>query len=218
MWVIGDVAGQLQALANLVHKIDKGGHDIKEIVLVGDLIDRGPDSRGVIDFVRSEGLIALYGNHEDMMVDWVEYRTGERDHRAYEWGCWERNGGIHTLRNYGFQGIDHNYEPTQELRADAYWLSKLPRTYLVGDRTALVTHAPQPPGPLQPDSETFTWHRDKPPFRPYFQFFGHNGRLYKVGNERGDYGMCVDSSRDRVLTAVHWPSFEILEEAYPELC
>ena len=67
------------------------------IVTLGDYIDRGPDSRGVIDQLldldRRCRLIALRGNHEQMLLD------AHADPSAM--GIWSLNGGDATLDSYG---------------------------------------------------------------------------------------------------------------------
>ncbi len=65
--VFGDVHGQADQLEKLVGKIrDRFGLDV-DIYSTGDLIDRGPDSKGVIDICIREGIIANYGNHDQWM-------------------------------------------------------------------------------------------------------------------------------------------------------
>lgn len=76
---IGDVHGCLEELERLVKQVRSfyEGQEIKW-VFIGDYVDRGPDSKGVIDYVRDMGVdeevVALMGNHEDMMVDAYEGR------------------------------------------------------------------------------------------------------------------------------------------------
>ncbi len=69
LWVIGDVHGYSLALARILDNIAPGSEDT--VVTLGDYIDRGPDSRGVVDrLIRLQGecrYVPLLGNHEDMM-------------------------------------------------------------------------------------------------------------------------------------------------------
>jgi hypothetical protein len=60
--VIGDVHGCAEELAALLHACGCGTSD--EIVLVGDLVAKGPDSRGVLTLVREYGARAVCGNHD----------------------------------------------------------------------------------------------------------------------------------------------------------
>ena len=68
------------------------------LVTLGDYVDRGPDSRGVLDLLiglhAGGRLIALRGNHDEMMVD---ARIGSKDDR----GLWLACGGRETLASYG---------------------------------------------------------------------------------------------------------------------
>src|SRR4051812_40922994 len=68
---IGDIHGCSKALDALLALVKPGPQD--QIVTLGDYVSRGPDSRGVVDrLVRlSKGgrLVALRGNHEQMMMD-----------------------------------------------------------------------------------------------------------------------------------------------------
>ena len=73
---IGDIHGCLTALDTLLDAIAPTSSDI--IVTLGDYVDRGPDSRGVIDRLielgRQTRLIGLLGNHEEMMLDVIRAR------------------------------------------------------------------------------------------------------------------------------------------------
>ena len=70
------------------------------LVALGDYVDRGPDSKGVIDRLIALGarceLIALQGNHEQMMLDVV--RDGQPPFH------WLQYGGVETLDSYRFAG------------------------------------------------------------------------------------------------------------------
>ena len=95
---IGDIHGCDAALAAVLEAIAPHADDL--IVTLGDYVDRGPQSRQVID--RLLGLrevcrlAPLLGNHEEMMLT-VVADGGE----PYEW---LRHGGVDTLDSYGFVG------------------------------------------------------------------------------------------------------------------
>lgn len=90
---IGDIHGCAESLKALLVKIRPYRDRIH--VFIGDYIDRGPDSRGVVDavmeFAREHNCIFLRGNHESMLSDAI--RTGERT-------FWMINGGLETLESY----------------------------------------------------------------------------------------------------------------------
>jgi Calcineurin-like phosphoesterase len=92
---IGDVHGCAVALRALVEAINPQAEDT--IVTLGDCVDRGPDSREVIDQLLSlRGrcqLVPLLGNHEEMMLNYLEGRPQPDD--------WLLSGGEATLKSYG---------------------------------------------------------------------------------------------------------------------
>lgn len=95
---IGDIHGCLRAFDALLAAIDLQKTDI--LVPVGDYIDRGPDSKGVIDRLielrEQTQLFPLMGNHEEMMLSVL-------DRRREPFG-WLNHGGHNTMESYGFAG------------------------------------------------------------------------------------------------------------------
>ena len=76
VYAIGDIHGRLDLLRALAQAIDSHAEQSpatpSRVILLGDLIDRGPDSKGVIDFVlawqQQRPLDVLMGNHEEMFL------------------------------------------------------------------------------------------------------------------------------------------------------
>lgn len=102
-YAIGDVHGRLDLLDALLDEIvaDHRSRPTARglIVLVGDLIDRGPDSRGVIERLRRFDLsgfrlVGLAGNHEEALLSILA-----GDPAPVE--GWLRFGGAETLMSYG---------------------------------------------------------------------------------------------------------------------
>lgn len=94
---IGDVHGCSFLLDDLLAWVAPADGDT--VVMLGDYVDRGPDSRGVLDRLirlKREGkrLVCLRGNHEIMML---AARGGDRGATADWLGC----GGLQTLGSYG---------------------------------------------------------------------------------------------------------------------
>jgi len=91
---IGDIHGCITALTSLVDFVGLRPDDT--IVTLGDYVDRGPDSRAVVDFVINLGkthhLVALRGNHEIMMLDSREKKSWLH--------AWMQYGGDATLLSY----------------------------------------------------------------------------------------------------------------------
>jgi serine/threonine protein phosphatase 1 len=97
-FVIGDVHGCAATLRALLEELDLVVGD--QICFLGDYIDRGPDSKGVIDTIlglKRGGYTvhALRGNHEQLLLDSVK-GFSERD-------LWLRNGGLTTLESFGVE-------------------------------------------------------------------------------------------------------------------
>ena len=95
---IGDIHGYLIALDALLAAVAPTPQDW--VVFLGDYVDRGPQSRGVLDRVialeKSQRVIALRGNHEQMMMD-------SRDAPGLV-PTWMFNGGEETLASYAPPG------------------------------------------------------------------------------------------------------------------
>lgn len=96
--VIGDVHGCFEKLAKLYSKISKYTDNIYS---VGDLIDRGPDTKKVIQFCIDNNIKPVRGNHEDMLLKTVnkpryqvipDYETNKTQ--------WVWNGGDRTIHSY----------------------------------------------------------------------------------------------------------------------
>lgn len=92
---IGDIHGCAEALVALIRVLAPTARDT--LVLLGDYVDRGPDTRGVLDQILALQqrcqLVLLLGNHEQMML-------GVRDGVMPAF-FWERYGGYETLQSYG---------------------------------------------------------------------------------------------------------------------
>src|ERR1043166_4066276 len=92
---VGDVHGCSRALATLLDAIGPEPDD--RLVLLGDYVDRGPDSRGVLDqlisLVGRCRVVPLLGNHEEMLL-------AVRSAPAALKG-WLTCGGLATLESYG---------------------------------------------------------------------------------------------------------------------
>lgn len=98
---IGDIHGCRQSLESLATHVGFNSDD--SIVCLGDYIDRGPNSRGVIDFLIElessvKQLVNLKGNHEVMML---ESREDSDHHRR-----WLSVGGVDTLASYRARTFD----------------------------------------------------------------------------------------------------------------
>ncbi|MDD3180429.1 MAG: metallophosphoesterase [Opitutaceae bacterium] len=73
---IGDIHGCLREFEELLGKLALSSDD--RLVLLGDLVNRGPDSAGVIDLARDRATVSLLGNHELRLLNFRE--TGDESH------------------------------------------------------------------------------------------------------------------------------------------
>jgi serine/threonine protein phosphatase 1 len=105
IYAIGDIHGQLGMLEDALDLIDRDGGG--RVVFLGDYVDRGPDSRGVVDLL-SRGLregrdwICLKGNH-DRFFEWFLENPPRQDPHllvGYHW-FHEVIGGSDTIAAYG---------------------------------------------------------------------------------------------------------------------
>jgi serine/threonine protein phosphatase 1 len=118
---IGDVHGELHRLKNLFEKLSFTKNDT--IIFLGDYIDRGPDSKGVIDFICSLkdkcNLVTLKGNHEMFAIDAFEFFEGKLS-KGGMFNSWTMNGGDACLRSYLRDGLylDRPFEIVEEMFID----------------------------------------------------------------------------------------------------
>ena len=130
LWVIGDVHGYLRTLESLVLRLKLGEGDA--VVLLGDLIDRGPASAQVVNYVRrSVGIHSLRGNHEQMMIQGFDESTFFK-HRSMDSRIWIHNGGDSTEESYhAFYG--DGAKATREASSDVEWMRNLPTEIVLSD-------------------------------------------------------------------------------------
>jgi serine/threonine protein phosphatase 1 len=174
-YAIGDIHGHLELLKRAHDRIaaDMAVHGAAPVVHLGDLADRGPDSRGVIEHLRAgiaagEDWQVLKGNHDRMfsrfLNDPTEPEPGLR--RDLSW-LHPRLGGIETLASYGVRSPGDR--PVLPVHADAIsavppehrdFLAGLPTHVLRGE--VLFVHAGIRPGvPLDQQTEDdLVWIRD----------------------------------------------------------
>lgn len=168
LYVIGDIHGRLDLLDRLIEAIyrDAGARGAESLtVTVGDYIDRGPDSRGVIRRLKTNPFpgryVALKGNHEAMMIRFLaDPQVGD---------LWSLNGGLETLRSFGVPVSWDRPDfarAAEALRAaltpgETQFLASLRLTLSVG--RYFICHAGVRPGvPLDQQSEQdLLWIRDE---------------------------------------------------------
>lgn len=152
---IGDVHGHYDGLMLLLEAIAPNSED--RIYFLGDLIDRGPQSDMVVNFVRQNSYFCLLGNHEQMLLDVLS--DGQVYGPALQ--AWLYSGGHSTVNSYGEAGI-----PPEHIE----WMRTLP-TYLDLGDIWLVHAGVHPQMPLEKqNADQFCWIREEfhSMTQPYF--------------------------------------------------
>ena len=175
-YAIGDIHGhldKLQAAHDLIAE-DRARHGTEDapVIHVGDLVDRGPDSAGVVEFLRvaeqtDPRVIVLLGNHDRLLSWFLEPKR--RDDPRLRVGLTYLSpsmGGMTTLASYGVDTSLAEPDLHQAARravpeAHRAFLVARPLTHRVGD--CLFVHAGIRPGiPLaEQTEEDLVWIRDE---------------------------------------------------------
>ena len=135
IWVIGDVHGFNETLRSLVKKLDLQTNDY--VVLLGDLIDRGPNSYDVVQYVKSmKNVVSIKGNHEEMMSNSLSLERLELP--DIDLATWLHCGGLATVTSYINAYTDENgKEFTTQLdeiiEHDTRWMDQLPSQIILND-------------------------------------------------------------------------------------
>jgi serine/threonine protein phosphatase 1 len=158
MIVIGDVHGEFNTLMNLLDILPQTNY----LCFVGDLIDRGPDSKKVVDFVKNNNHDCVMGNHEDLLLT---------DHRL-----WSLNGAKETLKSFS---------ETNEINLDKFlkseyieWFKNLPLTIeyynKINGKNYLISHSYAFYGTDTPKDDIL-WGRSFPKIdnQNFINIFGH---------------------------------------------
>ena len=141
-WVIPDSHGCIKTLRALIeYRVIPSKQD--QLYFLGDYIDRGPDSKGIIDYLimlKEEGynMYCLKGNHEENLVkvyEWEQENKGfwTRFKRNIYLSQWMQFGGMATMNSFGIKDLK-DFPPDY-----IEWLDKLDYYYEVDDY--LLIHA-----------------------------------------------------------------------------
>lgn len=206
MNIIGDIAGRYDELMELVYIIPKD----QEIVLVGDLNDRGPKSKEVIEWaMTTPNVITLDSNHGHMFVDY--YNGCEQ----YDPGDFIFNGGYDTLLSYG---ISPNYASIElEMKKNVPYshIDFLNKALISYEKdNVFVSHAPW----LGKGSrQELVWNRGEPTKMPgKLQVFGHNSHwgLRRFEDTDGLWAICIDTSKQGLLTCFNTVEDKVYQVPY----
>jgi serine/threonine protein phosphatase 1 len=182
-FAVGDIHGNVARLEQLMDEIKPAFNRAQDtLVFLGDYIDRGPDSKGVVDFIlrlRKDlpHMVCLKGNHEAMLLDWVLNKSN--------YDLYVYNGGAATIKNYSEE--DEFKLPQEHLD---FFTSLL--LYYETEQYIFV-HAGLKPGiPLEEqDPHDLVWLREEFILSPYdfgkLVIFGHTPlqRVFMAPNKIG---------------------------------
>jgi predicted phosphodiesterase len=195
-YVIGDIHGCVAELTRLIESLPLAKRD--QVIFLGDYIDRGPDSCGVISYLlglrqtcSSIDFVFLKGNHEDMLLSYLGYRGQHGE-------MFLANGGKSTLASYGLNPDEATAENVSAAMPSEHLNFFQTLAHCHATDSFFCVHAginPQKTLAEQTDEEFF-WIRNTFIYRshslPYTVLFGHTPQPtvffdlpYKVGLDTG---------------------------------
>jgi serine/threonine protein phosphatase 1 len=143
VYAIGDIHGRLDLL-RLLHGMIQD--DVAEsrsrdrlLVYLGDYVDRGPDSAGVIELLSGGSLagfaaVHLLGNHEEFLLRFLDGTSTGAD--------WLFNGGVEALQSYGIDAHLHDMDDPMALgRLRQALARQLPARHLAFLQSLMLSHA-----------------------------------------------------------------------------
>jgi hypothetical protein len=210
IYAIPDLHGRSDLLDMALHGMDAEGMDLNQdlLVFLGDMIDRGPDSKGVLDTVmllqkdHPKNVVVLRGNHEDLALDfYVRHRPHSKD-------AWYMNGGVNT---------EMSYPNRQMSREHIGFLNFLPYHYEA--QGFFFSHAPVPRQKARRDFSTYsqnelTWTYMGPECDKKDGLFSkHEGPLSQVGlGSENLTGVCGHIHRGKAVKEVRiFPKYRMLD-------
>jgi serine/threonine protein phosphatase 1 len=191
VYAVGDIHGRPDLLEKILARIakdaKKGKPQTVRLVFLGDYVDRGPDSRGVVRRLMGrppEGIdqmVALRGNHEDMLLRFLDHPL----HGGFEWIL--LNGGGPTLASWGvdlpaildsreIKGLHRSFAECLS-HEERLFLSHLPYKFV--DGSVVFVHAGIRPGVALSHQvpEDLMWIRDA-----FLDHPGPHGKLVVHGH------------------------------------
>ena len=224
VWAIGDVHGQRQMLETLLELLPRAAHDIT--VFLGDYIDRGPDSAGVVRRALAEydqapeRTVLLWGNHEDMAASHFGFAAPSG--YQYDPFDWFRNGGIAALESFGHRRPELFRVPCPPEFERLFGLLRpfwrAPQNADPALAPYIWVHAGVPPGqtPEEARPDTLLWIRDE-----FLNVNDPSGRIIVHGHTpfeavrlRSDkIGIDTGAAYGGVLSALQLPERRIFQVA-----
>lgn len=223
VWILGDIHGCFETFKALLKKLPEDA----KICLVGDLIDRGPKSKEMVQYVIDNDIDCVKGNHEVMMIENPPY--------------WSLNGGHETLESYSDKVPSnvgdgtHKFLNVKLFEEHKLWMDKLPvyleypEIKMENGRHLVVSHsAIHNVWKLKDTDEEYKWEqfeqtamwtrnfslKDNPEI---FNVFGHTPQKYTVGATKiyanVDTGCCYNKYEEHgLLSALKFPEMEVITQ------
>lgn len=132
-FVVGDVHGMFPALRELL-ALARFDEERDRLFSVGDLIDRGPDSRGALEWLAKPWFHAVRGNHEQLLLDsddpsvrdlWIQHNGGDwwldcgpAERAAFRMACADLPIAVEIAASWGRVGVVHADAPRSNSWAD----------------------------------------------------------------------------------------------------
>ncbi len=217
---VGDIHGKLDLFNQLLAEMQYKPHE-DFLVLIGDLVDRGENSKGVVERAMQlkqeapDTVVILKGNHEVMMLN-----SMLRPNTEYS-DAWLKTGGLDCLKSYT---DDEGKVSVPEEHIE--FLNNLPVWY--EDDHAIYVHASLPKmtdgsflhPSFSPDSSELMWGRNRRFFSEYdgkLVIFGHTivGQMFgewgQVWQREDLIGVDTGAYMTGVLSAVEMPSRQVYQ-------
>ena len=230
---VGDIHGHLDKLTDLIDQIQPAPDD--QLVFLGDYIDRGPDSKGVLDYLitlrqQHPETVFLRGNHEQMMLDALYEAHPERlpgdwnplpgFRSSSPWpyqSAWLGNGGVAVFASFGTpvhtkvseSGLPWGDVPQRYidfLVATSMWHRQDGFFFVHAGMNEIV--------PLEKQRVDMLWERYASPGRFQIHVVGHSPTLDgQPFFEGGRYSLDTGAAYGRPLTACDVLTREIWQSA-----
>jgi len=194
--VIGDVHGCLEELFDLIKLIEARSVKPIKLYFLGDLIDRGPNTIGVLRFVTSHPWVAgvCLGNHEEKFFRWMKHQEKEL-----------AGGPKNPIKQY--------FEYPEEL---SYWLDLLAnkiKAYIqIPDSNYTLVHGGFLPTMRNLPSQCLKELSKFDRLCLRVRYIDENGNMVRFGNEKPDHSFWTESYDGRFGTVVygHQPVDEVV--------
>lgn len=197
-WAIGDVHGHYDLLAPLLDDLMKTQ---EQIVLLGDMINKGPQSAAVLRLVKQAcdtgRVVALRGNHEDLLMRFIDRPRIETKHMLLY-------GGSATLDSFGVHGLSNDMalwemskirnRLVEKMGDVADWLPTCPYVWQSGNTVALHAGADPSEGIAVQTAKLFAWGH------PQFENHARKDGIWVVHGHRPVTDITVQAGRIAINT------------------